>query len=169
MSYYEKYLKYKLKYLNLAKQLGGDWECPFCTYINKDSSKNCEMCLKNPIEIKKQWQCNTCTFLNPSSSERCEMCDTPRFTKPVKSVHQYEPDVTSVKDRTFYIYTTGIGEWGDLSKAANTWLTILRPVILRNIPKIFNNIIIRHYDPLLDYQDKDLKSKRICEKTGKKI
>ena len=45
-------------------------------------------------------------------------------------------------DRTFYIYTTGLCEWGDLDKAARSWIEFLRDSILRNIPEQFNNIII---------------------------
>jgi hypothetical protein len=60
-----------------------------------------------------------------------------------------------LKYKTFYIYTTGICEWGDLDKAANTWNTILRANILRTIHPSFNQIIIRHFDPLIEMGNTD--------------
>ncbi len=49
MDYYQKYLKYKNKYIKLqkqskfAKQLGGDWTCK-CTFINADENMECTVC-----------------------------------------------------------------------------------------------------------------------------
>lgn len=102
--YYEKYCKYKLKYLKLSKQIGGSWKCPNCTFINNDIVNNCNIC-----EYKKD-------------------------------------DI--VEDNIFYIYTTGIGEWGDLTKASNSWIKFLRQQLLSIIPEKFNINII-HYDPLI--------------------
>ena len=41
MSYQEKYLKYKKKYLALKNQLGGNWICPVCKEDNEDSRSTC--------------------------------------------------------------------------------------------------------------------------------
>jgi hypothetical protein len=57
----------------------------------------------------------------------------------------------------FYIYTTGLAEWGTF-QTANVWQQLIRDVILKNIPSIFNNIIINHYDPLVNEQDLPLDS-----------
>lgn len=56
-----------------------------------------------------------------------------------------DPDTNINKN--FYIYTTGLAEWGTL-KTANSWLNFIRASLLRSIPPSFNNIIICHYDPL---------------------
>ena len=115
MSFYKKYLKYKTKYENLVRQIGGaTWICPRCTMENEESSA------------------------------KCAACDGP-------------------KAKTFYIYTTGIGEWGDLSKAASTWDLIMRDTILRNIDPSFNQIIIAHYDPLLGFDNKPMEAEKIIE------
>jgi len=66
-----------------------------------------------------------------------------------------------IEDKPFYIYTTGIGEWGDLTKAAAVWFTIIQPYILKKIPSNFNAIHIYHYDPLNDptiMNDKNVES-----------
>jgi hypothetical protein len=47
MSYQEKYLKYKKKYLVLKNQLGG-WQCSNCTHINEDDQVEiCSRCMHN--------------------------------------------------------------------------------------------------------------------------
>lgn len=116
MSFYHKYLKYKIKYTNLLKQMGGSWSCPVCTFENADVLPY------------------------------CEMCNTPRPSIGMASAVAV-PD-RRIIDRTFYVYTTGLCEWGELDKAARSWIEFLRDSILRNIPEQFNNIIIEHYDPL---------------------
>ena len=61
-----------------------------------------------------------------------------------------DDDDVSVKQpilTNFYIYTTGLAEWGTLL-TANSWTHFIREALLRNIPQNFNNIIINHYDPL---------------------
>ncbi len=70
--------------------------------------------------------------------------------------------------KIFYLYTTGIADGDNLQYSANTWITIYRSSILRNIHSSFNNIIIRHYDPLMWEDSEDIKCKLIS-KINKKI
>jgi hypothetical protein len=56
-------------------------------------------------------------------------------------------------DNPFYIYTTGLGCW--LNPALiKIWNTDIRKMIFNNIHNNFKNIIIEHYDPLLDIDNK---------------
>ena len=82
MSYYNKYLKYKEKYLQLKNQLGG----------NKD---------------------------------------------------------------TFYIYTTGIADWGDADSTLAAWQKFLCKQICDMIPKRFKYIHITHSDILVHHTLED--------------
>ena len=141
MSFLNKYLKYKTKYLALQQVLGGAWNCKHCTFDNKDDTKICEMCAKT-----RSVSSSDSTSISGSTSGSTS---------------------GSIPYKTFYVYTTGICEWGDLTKAANTWNTILRENILRIIDSSFNRIIIRHYDPLIDMRDTEepiSKSKLIIDK-----
>jgi hypothetical protein len=60
-------------------------------------------------------------------------------------------------NKTFYIYTTGIAEWGyfEGQSAWYMWNNFLRNKIIELIPKKFNEIIITHYDPLLHVENKE--------------
>lgn len=49
---------------------------------------------------------------------------------------------------TFYIYTTGIAEWGDLSQSLEFWHTNLCKQVCGLIPMRFKNIFITHSDIL---------------------
>ena len=56
-------------------------------------------------------------------------------------------------DNLFYIYTTGLGCW--LNPALiKIWNTDIRKMIFNNIHNNFKNIVIEHYDPLLDINNK---------------
>ena len=122
MSFLNKYLKYKTKYIALQQVLGGAWNCEYCTFENKDDAKICEICAKTR---------------SVSESVTGSVSGSGSVSGPIPY-------------KTFYIYTTGICEWGDLYAAANTWNTILRANILRSIHPSFNQIIIRHFDPLIE-------------------
>jgi hypothetical protein len=120
MSFFNKYLKYKTKYLALQQAFGGAWNCDHCTFENKDDTKICEICEKT----------------------RSVLVSGP-VSGPVSGIR-------SIPYKTFYIYTTGICDWGYLDAVANAWNTILRANILRSIHPSFNQIIIRHFDPLIE-------------------
>ena len=47
------------------------WECPECTYINKNTSVDCFSC-------DERWRCPECTYINEKTSDVCEVCDTPK-------------------------------------------------------------------------------------------
>jgi hypothetical protein len=49
---------------------------------------------------------------------------------------------------TFYIYTTGIAEWGDLSQSLKSWNETLCKQVCDLIPRKFKNIFIIHSDIL---------------------
>jgi len=56
-------------------------------------------------------------------------------------------------NKTFYIYTTGIADWNgsfDGSMILEIWKNCRYKNIINQIPEQFNNIIIEHYDPLID-------------------
>ncbi|MFK7825053.1 MAG: hypothetical protein AB8G05_12935 [Oligoflexales bacterium] len=53
--------------------------------------------------------------------------------------------------RIFYLYTTGIGSWGN-TEIAEFWQKSLRESILSHIPDSFQ-VVIAHYDPLMDMID----------------
>jgi len=53
------------------------WICPDCTYMNKDESKNCEIC-NAPRPAATKWACPACTYVNKEGSQTCEMCEAPR-------------------------------------------------------------------------------------------
>lgn len=50
--------------------------------------------------------------------------------------------------RTFYIYTTGIAEWGDLGNTFNYWQEVIIHRMCQLIPPSFASIIIIHCDIL---------------------
>lgn len=52
-------------------------------------------------------------------------------------------------DNTFYIYTTGIGNWNTY-EVINIWEKCRFKHIMDLIPKKFKNIVIKHYDPILN-------------------
>ena len=135
MSYKEKYIKYKIKYLNLLKQTGGMWNCSACTFENADELPYCELCgTKRERQVPRERQ--VVPIERQVSKERQIPREQPR------------------EQKTFYIYTTGIGEWGDITRSADTWDKIMREMVLRNIHPSFTRIIIRHYDPLYDMDNK---------------
>ena len=70
--------------------------------------------------------------------------------------------------KIFYLYTTGIADSEQLQYSANTWLTIYRSSILRNIHPSFNNIIIRHYDPMF-FIDNEKKKNILISEINEKI
>jgi hypothetical protein len=129
MSYKHKYLKYKNKYLDLLNQYGGMWNCSQCTFENHDLMNECEMCglqKYRPIPV---------------------VADVGAAAAGVGAAA-----VAPVK--TFYVYTTGMAESCDVSRAANTWNIFLRQMVLRNIHISFTNIIISHYDPFIENERK---------------
>jgi hypothetical protein len=85
------------------------WQCLICSLINENTSE-CDACgvkkpeewlncsYKDSLEVKKSIQENTCDFLNKEPSLAC-----------------------SIKHKIFYLYTTGIGDWGGL-KIIEQWV-----------------------------------------------
>ena len=66
----------------------------------------------------------------------------------LKSLVSNEPLVSD--DNTFYIYTTGIANWGHSDNVLiNAWKNYRYKNIIGQIPKEFKNIVIQHYDPIL--------------------
>ena len=57
-------------------------------------------------------------------------------------------------DKTLYIYTTGIADWGRSGSVINIWKDCRYVNIIKQICFYgFKHIIIKHYDPLLDIND----------------
>lgn len=63
----------------------GSWSCSMCTFLNKPTSTQCEVCYHTPQttmnECKqdndnkaKGWACSHCAFPNKAHSEKCEVC-----------------------------------------------------------------------------------------------
>ena len=124
MSYKHKYLKYKNKYLDLLNQYGGVWNCSQCTFENHDLI------------------------------QECEMCSLKRSGPVVADVGAAAAGAAAVPVKTFYVYTTGMAEDCETSRASNTWNIFLRQMVLRNIHISFTNIIISHYDPFIGNEKK---------------
>ena len=157
MSYNHKYLKYKTKYLKLLYELkGGMWPCSACTFENQTDHLQCNICSTekpHSDESSKKsspvWNCALCTFENELQSERCKACEEPqakasstqsRLLRVSAAAHDPE--------KTFHIYTTGLGCWLETMILIEQWKLTVRKSILDNIDKSFTNIIITHYDPL---------------------
>jgi len=77
------------------------------------------------------WSCPQCTFENNESSEMCGMCN-------------YKP-AGPKRGSIFYIYTTGLADWGAYN-IADMW-GLLRDKLIDMILPNFDSIIINHYDP----------------------
>ena len=120
MSDYKKYIKYKFKYLNLLKQIGGTWICEHCFSQNNNESNECKKCTQE------------------------------HKTHPVLNLPE---DGKNLNMKTFYIYTTGIGDSNNIENLAKSWDLLLRENVLRNIDNSFNNIIVKHYDPMYCLRD----------------
>jgi len=79
MDYYQKYLKYKTKYLELKAQLGGvGGKCDMCKEYNNNKCPKlrCTMCKDN----NKKTDCNTC------KKEKCsKVCS--KFIVPPNSTY----------------------------------------------------------------------------------
>jgi hypothetical protein len=48
----------------------------------------------------------------------------------------------------FYIYTTGIADWGMNPNLANFWVNTLQDIVIKHIPDVYKYIYIKHYDPI---------------------
>ena len=78
MSYLKKYLKYSNK-LSGGSSGVNKWSCSTCTYLNNNSSANCEMCgSPKPKQENKSWACQQCTLINNGQSNKCSVCDASR-------------------------------------------------------------------------------------------
>ena len=61
-----------------AASQSAEWACSFCTYINPDNKKICDMCSRTKEDIKVaaaqpiSTACNLCTF--ESTNRKCKMC-----------------------------------------------------------------------------------------------
>ena len=140
--YKNKYLKYKIKYINLFNKInefninnknkfliqhGNGWDCSMCTLENSDLDKRCKVCEAPKTNI---WTCSRCSFDNKESDKRCELCMAPKANK------------------VFYIYTTGITNWDDEKTVADKWNHNVCKNIIRQIPRRFTDIHIVHSDTL---------------------
>lgn len=72
-------------------------------------------------------ECKNCTFINKITSDKCEICEN------------------ILTEKIFYIYTSGLYNWGD-DFIINSWNTKVKNHIINIIPMCFKIIII-HYDP----------------------
>ena len=115
-----------------CKLLGGVWNCSACTYENHDLLNSCEMCetAKPPIKLPDKLPIKLPDKL------------------PIKL-----PDKLPDKLTTFYVYTTGIADWGKIETIANKWNDYILENILQQIPPNYKEIKILHCDPLLETQD----------------
>jgi hypothetical protein len=63
-------------------------------------------------------------------------------------------DTLGDNDDTFYIYTTGIASWTQ-KNLINIWEECRYNNIIRQIPDKFKNIVIKHYDPIIEVDNKE--------------
>ena len=163
------YVSYKTNrklYDKIAMMTGGnEWSCEVCTFINDATAGQCEMCatkrrsdakqiqkdvddikVKDGVENKhapenekKNWKCGACTYESNANTISCEMCDTvnPNETK-------------QTPNKTFYVYTLGVMEDLSMNLTPDKWINHIRKSVLDTIPLSYNNIIIKHYDPLIN-------------------
>ena len=131
---FNKYLKYKLKYLNLKKQLGGDEKEIFLK----------ERGLMNNITINNDLLKNKCKFYYGDTGEYKKIFSISLFTK--------QPITKDMKlTRKFYAYTTGIvASLNNVNKVMNRYNKeyIVRLYINNNIIKNLNKNIIMASDQL---------------------
>jgi hypothetical protein len=92
-----------------------------------------------------------------TSADKCKnvICSADNICNPlsgrcVKKSGKIGKNLSETNSSTniFTIYTAGISDFGDISKISHIWNTFLRDVVLKNINKAFNIIIIKHYDPI---------------------
>lgn len=57
------------------------------------------------------------------------------------------------RNKTFYIYTTGVSEWESFDKTLKFWSDVICGKICSLIPQRFNDIQILHSDILLDFNN----------------
>eukprot|EP01084_Bolivina_argentea_P304712 526332_1 len=50
------------------------WNCVFCTFINRSTSKLCQICGNYKPSVNNTWSCTFCTFFNASSTKLCAIC-----------------------------------------------------------------------------------------------
>jgi hypothetical protein len=143
MSFFKKYLKYKIKYLSLFNQLGG-WKCLLCNTDNRDENTKCTKC------NYQGWTCMHCTFINFSNDKFCAVCEKQR---PIGAARVLAPDGPAVRHgqresqpKTLKLFTLGIGD----PNLRLRWQQFLRPTFLQQIPRAWMGIDIRHIDPLLN-------------------
>lgn len=143
MSFFKKYLKYKIKYLNLFNQLGG-WKCLICNTDNRNENTKCTSC------NYKGWTCMNCTFINFFTKDRCHACEQQR---PIGAARVLAPDGPAVRHgqresqpKTLKLFTLGISD----PNLRLRWQQFLRPTFVRQIPRAWMGIDIRHIDPLLN-------------------
>jgi len=127
MSYLEKYLKYKNKYLNLLNQIGGAKTCYMCKNLIPDDATECPHC-KN-----KGWTCLTCTFVNLSNREFCAVCNNPNGKGAVRTLQSQRPKLV--------VHTLCT----DNSVRAR-WRNHLRRNCLSILPQTHGMEVV-HYDP----------------------
>jgi hypothetical protein len=89
MSYLEKYLKYKNKYLDLLNQIGGAKICYNCKNLIPVDATVCSYCGNSG------WKCLICRFQNLSNKEFCAnlnpKCGVPRATEAVRQLQGRRP------------------------------------------------------------------------------
>jgi hypothetical protein len=161
--YYHKYIKY----MNKSKILGGVWNCPKCTYENHDLLNNCEMCetaktsiklpIKTPDKLPDKLPIKTPDKLPDKLP--IKMPDKLPDKLPIKTPDKL-PDMLPKKLTTFYIYTTGMANFGRIETIADKWNKHVLENILQQIPPIYTEIKMFHYDPLLGIYDADERKKQ---------
>ena len=150
------------------------WKCLNCPLLNKDYLEECEVCgvkkpaVKPPVikpppvkqpeikpppvkqpPVKQPWECSMCSFLNETHLTECDVCGgkKPEIKPPAVKQPVVKPSeaVSGLAQKIFYLYTTGIGDWGGFT-IIEQWAKV-RTMVLKNIHNSFTHIEIKHYDP----------------------
>jgi len=185
----EKYLKYKSKYLDLKNkyigQSGGGGhieESKLIKDVNNNIDKICDIYNdKNNINYQKLKEFirkllnSTNEILQIIESEKREIEERvrERVRESDKSERgrgeRRERERESERkerereenDKTFYIYTTGIANWG-YNEVIDIWEQCRYKNIINQIKSYnFNHIIIEHCDPLIDAYGKNLSTDEV--------
>ena len=130
MNYYEKYLKYKTKYINLKNLLGGDYE---------SLQRNCE----SEIEINKFENCIHCYYQYTSSVNEDDQSKSYSIRNPKKSfsvcnLHYKTKKYFDINDiREMKIFDDRTSQFILIPDRAIYNIHLLNPDIFRGIKSIF--------------------------------
>jgi len=136
------------------------WNCSRCTFKNKKMDNKCIMCENTPsstmatsITASPATYATNITPSPATSATSITASPATSATSITASPATYATSTTaspatSATSKKFYIYTTGIADWGDKETIAAKWNNNVCANILYQIPSRFNDIHIIHSDIL---------------------